>query len=135
MGLRSSVASNSHTRSTRVRAAKGSAATREARPGLLRRYPQFTISPAIFVALVAAWWLASHVLGAPAYVLPPPEDVLRATVGGLSRSPWDKGGHGSTKGNPGRRIGAAAPTRPPLTAANATASRSSASDRHPPDNR
>ena len=72
---------------------KGSAATREARPGLLRRYPQFTISPAIFVALVAAWWLASHVLGAPSYVLPPPEDVLRATVGGLSRSPWDKGSY------------------------------------------
>jgi NitT/TauT family transport system permease protein len=64
--------------------------TREARPGLFRRYPQMTISPAILVALLAAWWLASNVLGAPAYVLPPPQDVLQATTSGLSRAPWDK---------------------------------------------
>ena len=43
------------------------------RPGLLRRYPQFTISPAILVALVAVWWFATDVLGVPAYILPPPE--------------------------------------------------------------
>lgn len=54
------------------------------------RHPQLTISPAILVALLAAWWLASHVLGAPAYIVPPPEDVLRSTVAGLSRTPWDK---------------------------------------------
>ena len=36
-----------------------------ARPGMLRRYPQFTISPAILLALLAAWWLATDVLGAP----------------------------------------------------------------------
>jgi NitT/TauT family transport system permease protein len=64
--------------------------TREARPGLFRRYPQMTISPAILVALLAAWWLASNVLGAPAYVLPPPQEVLQATIRGLSRAPWDK---------------------------------------------
>jgi NitT/TauT family transport system permease protein len=68
---------------------RASAISRESRPGMLRRYPQFTISPAMLVALLAAWWLASDVLGAPAYVLPPPEDVLRALTGGLSRSPWD----------------------------------------------
>lgn len=67
-----------------------SAPAREARPGLFRRYPQLTISPAILVALLAAWWLASNVLGAPAYVLPPPQDVLQATIRGLSRAPWDK---------------------------------------------
>src|SRR5947209_491245 len=60
------------------------------RPNVLRRYPQFTISPAIFCALLAAWWFATDVLGAPAYVLPPPEQVLRAMIGGLSRAPWDK---------------------------------------------
>ena len=68
---------------------RASALSRESHPGMVRRYPQFTISPAILVALLAAWWLASNVLGAPAYVLPPPEDVLRALIGGLSRSPWD----------------------------------------------
>jgi len=45
------------------------------RPGVLRRYPQFTISPAILVALIAAWWLATDVAGVPAYVMPPPEQV------------------------------------------------------------
>ena len=72
---------------------KSSALAREARQGALRRYPQFTISPAILVALLAAWWLATDVLGTPAYIVPPPEDVLRAAIGGLSRSPWDKAGY------------------------------------------
>jgi NitT/TauT family transport system permease protein len=65
------------------------ALSRESRPGMLRRYPQFTISPAILVTLLAAWWLATDVLGAPAYVLPPPQEVLQAAVRGLSRPPWD----------------------------------------------
>jgi NitT/TauT family transport system permease protein len=59
---------------------------------VFRRYPQFTISPAILVALLAVWWLASDVFGAPAYVIPAPQDVLRALVHGLARSPWDKAG-------------------------------------------
>ena len=63
---------------------------RQARPGLVQRYPQYTISPAILVALVAIWWCATHVLGVPAYILPPPEDVLRAAVHGLSAAPWSK---------------------------------------------
>ena len=63
------------------------------RPGVLRRYPQFTISPAILVALIAAWWLATDVAGVPAYVMPPPEQVLHALIGGLSRAPWDKAGY------------------------------------------
>ena len=54
-----------------------------------RRYPQFTISPAILVALLALWWLASDVLHAPTYVVPPPEKVFQALVRGLSRAPWD----------------------------------------------
>jgi NitT/TauT family transport system permease protein len=63
------------------------------RPNLLRRYPQFTISPAIFVALIAIWWLATDVLRVPAYVLPPPDQVLRSMIAGLSRAPWDKAGY------------------------------------------
>jgi len=67
--------------------------SREAPLSLVRRYPQFTISPAILVALVACWWLATDVLGAPAYVMPAPEQVLRALINGLSRAPWDTGGY------------------------------------------
>jgi NitT/TauT family transport system permease protein len=70
-----------------------SSTAHEARPTVIRRYPQLTISPAILVALLVVWWLASHVLGAPAYVLPPPEDVWHAAVRGLSRAPWDLGGY------------------------------------------
>jgi NitT/TauT family transport system permease protein len=65
----------------------------EAPLSLVRRYPQFTISPAILVALVACWWLATDVLGAPAYVVPAPEQVFRALFYGLSRAPWDTGGY------------------------------------------
>jgi NitT/TauT family transport system permease protein len=67
-----------------------SAARSEQLLGILRRYPQFTVSPLIFVVLVAAWWLSTDVLGLPAYILPPPEQVLYALIGGLSRSPWDR---------------------------------------------
>jgi NitT/TauT family transport system permease protein len=59
-------------------------------PSILWRYPQFTVSPMIFVVLVAAWWLSTDVLGLPAYILPPPKQVLYALIGGLSRSPWDR---------------------------------------------
>jgi NitT/TauT family transport system permease protein len=70
--------------------AEPAAPAREARPGVLRRYPQFTISPALLVALIAAWWLATDVLRVPAYIVPPPQDVLRAAIAGLSRWPWEK---------------------------------------------
>jgi NitT/TauT family transport system permease protein len=62
----------------------------QTRVGIVRGYPQLTISPAILVALLAAWWFASKMLGLPAYVVPPPEDVFRAAVNGLSRAPWEK---------------------------------------------
>src|SRR6516164_3910943 len=75
------------------RSVDSGAQAREPRPGVLRRYPQFTISPTILVALLVAWWLATDVLNTPGYIVPPPQDVLRAAVGGLSRSPWDKAGY------------------------------------------
>jgi NitT/TauT family transport system permease protein len=62
-------------------------------PSIFRRYPQFTISPAVLVVLIALWWLATDVLHAPAYIVPAPEEVMRALVAGLSRSPWDTGGY------------------------------------------
>lgn len=72
--------------------ADGAGAIQEKQPSLFRRYPQFTVSPALLVVMVAGWWLATDVLGMPAYVLPPPGQVLRALVGGLSHAPWEKAG-------------------------------------------
>jgi NitT/TauT family transport system permease protein len=63
----------------------------EKQPGLVRRYPQFTVSPAILVVLLAGWWFTTDVLRVPPYIVPPPQDVLRAAIGGLSRAPWDRG--------------------------------------------
>jgi NitT/TauT family transport system permease protein len=65
---------------------------RESAAGVLWRYPQLTISPAILIALLAAWWLGTDVLGAPAYIIPAPEQVWQALVHGLTRAPWDHGG-------------------------------------------
>jgi NitT/TauT family transport system permease protein len=65
----------------------------ESKAGLFRRNPQLTVSPAILIVLLAGWWLACHVFGAPAYVVPAPEDVWRALVHGLTRAPWDRGGY------------------------------------------
>lgn len=67
----------------------GSAATK-AQANVFRRYPQLTISPAILVALLACWWLASRVMGLPTYIVPPPEEVFRAIVNGLGRPPWER---------------------------------------------
>jgi NitT/TauT family transport system permease protein len=69
------------------------AASLPVRPNIFRRYPQLTVSPAILVVLLAGWWLATNVLGAPAYVIPRPQEVFQALVQGLSRAPWDKAGY------------------------------------------
>jgi NitT/TauT family transport system permease protein len=72
--------------------ASGDRIARSVRPSIIRRYPHLTISPAILVGLLLLWWLATHVFGAPAYVIPTPEQVLHALVNGLTRAPWDKAG-------------------------------------------
>lgn len=81
------------TQAVGVRLAETAGPSREGMPGIVQRYPQFTISPAILAGLVACWWLATHVFGAPAYIVPAPEQVLRALVQGLSRAPWDVAGY------------------------------------------
>src|SRR5260370_24832540 len=62
-------------------------------PKLVRVFPQLRISRAILVAILAAWWAASHLLKVPTYIVPPPEQVWRAIVNGLVRLPWDAGGY------------------------------------------
>jgi ABC-type nitrate/sulfonate/bicarbonate transport system permease component len=39
---------------------------------LALRRPHLTLSPVILVLLIASWWLATHALGVPPYVLPAP---------------------------------------------------------------
>ena len=73
-----------------ARVAAADAPSQIARGSIIRRYPQLTISPAVLIGLLAAWWLASNVLAAPAYILPPPQEVLQAAVQGLARAPWDR---------------------------------------------
>ena len=60
---------------------------------LLRRYPQWTISPLIAIAILLAWMIATDRLGVPEYVLPPPGAVLLALSDGLWRAPTDPGGY------------------------------------------
>jgi len=53
------------------------------------RNPHLTLSPLVLIALVAVWWLATHVFGTPPYILPSPEDVLRSLTAGFSRQPFE----------------------------------------------
>jgi NitT/TauT family transport system permease protein len=43
---------------------------------LLLRLGNVTLPALVFVALIAAWWAAVALLKVPAYLLPPPQDVL-----------------------------------------------------------
>jgi NitT/TauT family transport system permease protein len=46
------------------------------RKGLLWRITRETLPAWVFFALIAAWWAAVSILKVPAFLLPPPEDVL-----------------------------------------------------------
>jgi NitT/TauT family transport system permease protein len=54
-----------------------------------RRYPHILISPAVLLALIALWALATHRFGVPSYILPSPDDVLRSVIFGFSRGMLD----------------------------------------------
>ena len=41
---------------------------------------QRSLPALVFVALIAIWWAAGAIFGAPAYLLPPPQDVLPRLV-------------------------------------------------------
>ena len=63
-------------------------------PSIIRRYPQFTISPAILVALVACWWLATATCSARRLMwCRRRKRCWRALCAGFSRAPWDTAGY------------------------------------------
>lgn len=49
---------------------------RRGRPSLLWRIGRETLPAWVFLALIAAWWAAVAIFKVPAFLLPPPEDVL-----------------------------------------------------------
>jgi NitT/TauT family transport system permease protein len=55
----------------------------------VRRNPHLTISPTVLALIIVLWWLASHIWGVPSYILPMPEDVMRALVTGFTRGFFD----------------------------------------------
>ncbi len=59
----------------------------------IRLRPQWTVTPLIAAALLAAWEVVTHGFDTPEFILPQPEAVLRALIGGLSYGPFDSGGY------------------------------------------
>ena len=59
----------------------------------VRNWPERTLTPALALAFLAAWALATHAFDVPEYILPRPEAVWRSLVEGLLRSPFDPGGY------------------------------------------
>ena len=57
------------------------------------RNPQRILSPLIFCLILLAWSAATHLFGVPPLVLPPPEQVWDALVGGLLQSPFKSGSY------------------------------------------
>ena len=59
---------------------------------VIRANMQWALTPLLPLVILAAWSLACHQFGAPAYILPAPEAVLDALRDGLARAPMDQGG-------------------------------------------
>ncbi len=59
---------------------------------LIRRKPEWSISPAVLIALLLAWYAATHSLHVPEFILPAPEQVWGALFRGLAAGPFDKSG-------------------------------------------
>jgi NitT/TauT family transport system permease protein len=66
---------------------------RDAAPkGFLARRPEIVLSPIVLVALIAAWHFITSEFAVPAFILPPPLEVWRSLVFGLSIGPFDAAG-------------------------------------------
>ncbi len=58
----------------------------------VRRKPEWSISPAVLAALLIAWHVATHAFRVPEFILPSPEQVWAALLGGLALGPFDQSG-------------------------------------------
>jgi NitT/TauT family transport system permease protein len=65
---------------------------RRATPGVLRRQPEWILSPLLFIVLLAAWHAATTWLDIPTFIIPPPLEVWDALVSGLAKGPFDPSG-------------------------------------------
>src|SRR5262249_43907849 len=59
---------------------------------LLQRRPEIILSPIVLIGLIAAWHFITTEFAIPAFILPPPLDVWRSLVYGLSTGPFDAPG-------------------------------------------
>lgn len=50
----------------------------------LRRRPEWLLIPLVFVVVVGAWEALTRLLNVPVYVVPPPSQVLKVLIAGLS---------------------------------------------------
>jgi NitT/TauT family transport system permease protein len=57
--------------------------------GVVRRHPEFTISPAVLVLLLLVWHFATAWFAIPLFILPPPGHVWDSLVDGLTKGPLD----------------------------------------------
>jgi NitT/TauT family transport system permease protein len=59
---------------------------------LLQRRPEIILSPLVLIALIGGWYFITKEFAIPAFILPPPSDVWRSLVYGLSMGPFDAAG-------------------------------------------
>ncbi len=59
---------------------------------LIRRNPEWSISPAVLITLLLGWDLATRWFHVPQFILPAPEQVWGALIGGLAVGPFDQSG-------------------------------------------
>jgi NitT/TauT family transport system permease protein len=67
-------------------------APKPVRRNLLTRRLDLLLSPIILVGLIALWHFVTVRFAIPMFILPPPLEVWRSLVAGLSAGPFDRGG-------------------------------------------
>jgi NitT/TauT family transport system permease protein len=68
------------------------AAPKPQQKGLLSRRIDVILSPVILIALILVWHFVTVRFSIPAFILPPPLEVWRSLVAGLSAGPFDRAG-------------------------------------------
>jgi NitT/TauT family transport system permease protein len=60
---------------------------------LIRSKPEYILAPALFVFVVGAWEMTTHVFKIAPYILPPPSQIAVALGRGLNAGPFDRAGY------------------------------------------